>query len=74
VVHRTGDVYEYRGVPRALADQFLSADNKDQFYLDHLRGRFGEQINVFDVPDASRPSDAEGGSPTPPPDVNSAGH
>lgn len=42
IVRRSGDVFEYHGVPKALADQLLAAEDRDAFYRDHLEGRFGE--------------------------------
>ncbi len=42
VVRRNGDVFEYREVPAALAEQFFRAEDREGFYRDHLQGRFGE--------------------------------
>lgn len=47
VVLRSGEVLDYQKVPRALYEQFLAAEDKDAFYNDHLRGRFGERRSDF---------------------------
>lgn len=48
VVRRSGDVFEYRGVPKALAEQLLASEDRDAFYRDHVEGRFGETKANFD--------------------------
>jgi len=47
IVLRTGEVYDYLKVPRALYDQFLAAEDKDAFYRDHFQGRFEERRLEF---------------------------
>lgn len=47
VVLRSGEVFDYQKVPRALYEQFLAAEDKDAFYRDHLRGRFDERRVEF---------------------------
>lgn len=35
-------VFEYYGVPDAIAHQFLSVPNKDQYFIHNIKDQFGQ--------------------------------
>jgi hypothetical protein len=47
IVMRSGAVFDYHEVPKALYEQLLAAEEKDAFYRDHVQGRFGEKKVEF---------------------------
>jgi hypothetical protein len=40
IIFNTGQIYQYRNVPRTLYEEFLKSDSKGKYFQENIRGEF----------------------------------
>lgn len=40
IIFHAGNIYDYHGVPKILAEQFIATPSKGRFYAKMIKGRF----------------------------------